>query len=104
MCISDALIWRCIGMFVTTGKAQEMPVSLACCAQVPGSMGESPGSSPRCGARFIVLADAKRHLWPRTTPSIGEGVVTPNLDACARFLVSTCRAYRGLSNELSGGL
>ena len=67
-------------------------------------MGKSPGGSTRFGARFSVFADAKRHLWTRTTPSVGGGVVTPNMDDCARFWASTSRGHLGLSNELSGGL
>ena len=101
---SDVLIWRCAGLFVTTEWAKAMPVSLSRWLQVPGGMGKSPSRSTRFGARFSVFADAKRHLWTRTTPSIGGGVVTPNLDACARFWASTSRGRHGLLDELSGSL
>jgi hypothetical protein len=80
-----------------------MPVSLQRWLQVQVHVETSPSSSPRYGARLSVFADAKRHLVTRTTPSIREGTVTPNLDACARFLASTSRGDHGASNELSGG-
>jgi len=99
----DALIWRWARLFVTTGWAEAMPVSLPRWLQVQVHVETSPSSSPRYGARLSVFADAKRHLVTRTTPSIREGTVTPNLDACARFLASTSRGDHGASNELSGG-
>jgi hypothetical protein len=100
----DALIWRWARLFVVIGSAEAMPVSLPGWLQVRVHAGTSPSSSPRYGARLSVFADAKRHLVTRTTPSTREGAVTPNLDACARFLVSTSRGDRGLSNEPSDGL
>ena len=95
---------RSFGLFVIIGSAEAMPVSLPGWLQVEVHVGTSPSSSPRYGARLSVFADAKRHLVTRTTPSTREGPVTLNLDACARFLVSTSRGDRGASNELSGGL
>lgn len=100
----DGLIRRWARLFVVIGSAEAMPVNLPGWLQVRVHAGTSPSSSPRYGARLSVFADAKRHLVTRTTPSTREGAVTPNLDACARFLVSTSRGDRGLSNEPSDGL
>jgi hypothetical protein len=99
----DALICRCARWFAVIGWAEAMAVSLSRWLQVQVHVGASASNSSRCGARVSVFADAKRHLVTRTTPSIREGTVTPNLDACARFLASTSRGDNGASNELSGG-
>ena len=57
---SDALSWRCGGLFATTGQGKTMPACLPRSMQVILCLNRSPRSVNRCDTHLSVLADVKR--------------------------------------------